>query len=216
MVRSGRSLGIALALSLLLTGCGESSKIYAASKSEGVFFSVPKTWHGLSTAALNKFEKSVEDKNSESRQALVRWQEAYSPDPKLKVSQVFTLKPPSSPLIFVRVRDLTSPEMNNFSYNSLRDVITPITQLSQGTDLGVPDFQLIDDGEVVEKGARGVQTIYSFSINGVNQTLNQVVMMSNDRTVLYVFVARCATTCYDKNKKTIEEIVKSYTVLGAK
>jgi hypothetical protein len=106
--------------------------------------------------------------------------------------------------------------MNNFSYNSLRDVISPITQLSQGADLGIPDFQLIDDGEVVEKGARGVQTIYSFSINGVNQTLNQVVMMSNDRSVLYVFVARCSTTCYNKHKKTIEEIVKSYTVLGAK
>ena len=49
MVRSGRALGIALALSLMLTGCGESSKIYAASKSEGVFFSVPKSWRGLST-----------------------------------------------------------------------------------------------------------------------------------------------------------------------
>lgn len=205
-----------MALSLLLTGCGESSKIYAASKADGVFFSVPKTWNGISTAALNKYEKSGEDSQSESRQALVRWQVAYSSDPKLKVSQVFTLKPPSSPLIFVRVRDLTSPEINDFSYNSLRDVITPITKLNQGVDLGVPDFKILDDGEVVEKGARGVQTIYSFSLDGVEQTLNQVVLLSNDRTVLYIFMARCATTCYNKNKKVIEEIVKSYTVLGAK
>ena len=215
-MRSGRTLGLVMALSLLLTGCGESSKIYAASKADGVFFSVPKTWNGISTAALNKYEKSGEDSQSESRQALVRWQVAYSSDPKLKVSQVFTLKPPSSPLIFVRVRDLTSPEINDFSYNSLRDVITPITKLNQGVDLGVPDFKILDDGEVVEKGARGVQTIYSFSLDGVEQTLNQVVLLSNDRTVLYIFMARCATTCYNKNKKVIEEIVKSYTVLGAK
>jgi hypothetical protein len=88
--------------------------------------------------------------------------------------------------------------------------------LNQGLDLGIPDFKVLDDGEVVEKGGRGVQTIYSFSLDGIEQTLNQVVLMSNDRSVLYVFVARCATTCYNKNKKTIEEIVKSYTVLGAK
>jgi len=216
VVRSGRALGIVLAFCLVLTGCGESSKIYAASKTEGVFFSVPRNWHGLSTAALNKYEKSGEDNQSESRQSLVRWQVAYSSDPRIKVSQVFTLKPPSSPLVFVRVRDLTTPETNDFSYNSLRDVITPITKLNQGLDLGIPDFKVLDDGEVVEKGGRGVQTIYSFSLDGVEQTLNQVVLMSNDRTLLYIFIVRCATTCYNKNKKTIEEIVKSYTVLGAK
>ena len=215
-MRSARILSLLIALPILLSGCGESSKIYAASKAEGVFFSVPKSWHGLSTATLNKYEKSGEDKQVESRQALVKWQIAYSSDLNLKVAQVFTLKPPSSPLIYVRVRDLTSPEINDFSYNSLRDVITPVTKLSQGVDLGVSDFKLLDDGEVVEKGARGVQTIYSFSIDGIEQTFNQVVMMSNDRTTLYVFVARCATSCYNKNKKDIEEVVKSYTVLGAK
>ena len=215
-MRSGRIAILAMALSLVLTGCGESSKIYAASKADGVFFAVPKNWTGLSTATLNKYEKSGEDKQSESRQALVKWQVAYSSDPKLKVSQVFTLKPPSSPLIFVRVRDLTSPEINDFSYNSLRDVITPITKLNEGLDLGIPDFKVLEDGEVVEKGARGVQTIYSFSLDGIEQTLNQVVLLSNDRTTLYIFMARCATTCYNKNRKDIEEIVKSYTVLGAK
>jgi hypothetical protein len=215
-MRSKRLAGLIVALSLLISGCGESSKIYAASKENGVFFAVPKNWTGLSTASLNKYEKSGEDNQTESLQPLVRWQIAYSSDPKIKVSQVFTLKPPTSPIIFVRVRDLTSPEMNNFSYNSLRDVITPITKLGEGIDLGIPDFRILEDGEVVEKGGRGVQTIYSFSLDGVEQTLNQVVLMSNDRTMLYIFMARCATSCYNKNQETIEEIVKSYTVLGAK
>lgn len=216
VMRSGRISLLVVAMALVLTSCGESSRLYATSKSEGVFFSVPKNWHSLSNAALNKYEKSAESDEQESRQSLVKWQMAFSSDPKIKVSQVFTLRPPTSPLIFVRVRDLTSPEINSFSYNSLRDVITPITQLAEGADLGVPDFKILEDGEVVEKGARGIQTIYSFSIDGVEQTLNQVVLQSNDRTTLYIFMARCATTCYNKNKKEIEEIVKSYTVRGAK
>jgi hypothetical protein len=215
-MRSGRILALFMVLTLALTGCGESSKIYAASKTDGVFFSVPKNWHGLSNAALNKYEKKSADDESTSRQSLVRWQVAYSTDSKIKVSQVFSLKPVKSPLVFVRVRDLTGSEVNDFSYNSLRNVIVPITQLSEGVDLGVPDFKILEDGEVVEKGARGIQTIYSFSIDGTQQTFNQTVLMSNDRTTLYILMVRCVTTCYTKNKKVMEAIVKSYTVQGAK
>jgi hypothetical protein len=215
-MRSGRILALFMVLTLALTGCGESSKIYAASKTDGVFFSVPKNWHGLSNAALNKYEKKSADDESTSRQSLVRWQVAYSTDSKIKVSQVFSLKPVKSPLVFVRVRDLTGSEVNDFSYNSLRNVIVPITQLSEGADLGVPDFKILEDGEVVEKGARGIQTIYSFSIDGTQQTFNQTVLMSNDRTTLYILMVRCVTTCYTKNKKVMEAIVKSYTVQGAK
>ena len=215
-MRSGRILALFMVLTLALTGCGESSKIYAASKTDGVYFSVPKNWYGLSNAALNKYEKKSADDESTSRQSLVRWQVAYSTDSKIKVSQVFSLKPVKSPLVFVRVRDLTGSEVNDFSYNSLRNVIVPITQLSGGADLGVPDFKILEDGEVVEKGARGIQTIYSFSIDGTQQTFNQTVLMSNDRTTLYILMVRCVTTCYTKNKKVMEAIVKSYTVQGAK
>ena len=73
-----RALGLSLTLTLLLTGCGESSKLYPASKADGVFFSVPKNWTGLSTAALNKYEKSSSDDETDSRQSLVRWQVASS------------------------------------------------------------------------------------------------------------------------------------------
>ena len=215
-MRSGRAIGLCLVLALLLSACGESSKQYAASKTEGVFFSVPKNWHGLTSATLNKYEKVSTGNQSNSRQSLVKWQVAYSSDPKIKVSQVFSLKAFDSPLVFARVRNLTESEVNSFSYNSLRDVIVPISQLMAGADLGVPDFKILKDNEVIKKGARGVQSVYSFSIAGTEQTLNQTVLMSNDRSTLYIFMARCTSTCYKKNKKVMEEIVNSYTVLGAK
>ena len=215
-MRSGRIVGLCVTLTLVLAGCGESSKLYPASKAEGVFFSVPKNWHGLSNAALNKYEKVAAKNQTDSRQSLVKWQVAYSTDSKIKVSQVFSLKVVKSPLVFVRVRDLTGSEINSFSYNSLRNVIIPITQLTEGADLGVPDFKVLLDKEIIKKGARGIQTIYSFSIGGTEQTFNQTVLMSNDHSTLYVFMARCATTCYQKNKKVMEEIVNSYTVQGAK
>ncbi|CAN2227392.1 hypothetical protein MCEROE11_01367 [Candidatus Nanopelagicaceae bacterium] len=207
-------LGIALVLGL--TGCGESSKLYPASKSEGVFFSVPTYWKALSTASLNKYEKESTDPEAESRQALVKWQIAYTTNKKLKVPEVFNLTAPSQPLVFARVRDLESSEINSVSYNTLRDVIVPVTQIIAGDDPSAPDFQILVDQEVVQKGARGVQTVYSFSIDDKEQTINQTSLMSNDRTTMYIFVVRCTTECYAKNKKKIEEIVSSFTVEGAR
>lgn len=207
-------LGIALVLGL--TGCGESSKLYPASKSEGVFFSVPTNWKALSTASLNKYEKESTDPEAESRQALVKWQIAYTTNKKLKVPEVFNLTAPAQPLVFARVRDLESSEINSVSYNTLRDVIVPVTQIIAGDDPSAPDFQILVDQEVVQKGARGVQTVYSFSIDDREQTINQTSLMSNDRTTMYIFVVRCTTECYAKNKKKIEEIVSSFTVEGAR
>ena len=207
-------LGIALVLGL--TGCGESSKLYPASKSEGVFFSVPTNWKALSTASLNKYEKDSTEPEAASRQALVKWQIAYTTNKKLKVPEVFNLTAPSQPLVFARVRDLESSEINSVSYNTLRDVIVPVTQIIAGDDPSAPDFQILVDQEVVQKGARGVQTVYSFSIDDKEQTINQTSLMSNDRTTMYIFVVRCTTECYAKNKKKIEEIVSSFTVEGAR
>lgn len=207
-------LGIALVLGL--TGCGESSKLYPASKSEGVFFSVPTNWKALSTASLNKYERESTEPEGAARQALVKWQIAYTTNKKLKVPEVFNLTAPSQPLVFARVRDLESSEINSVSYNSLRDVIVPVTQIIAGDDPSAPDFQILVDQEVVQKGARGVQTVYSFSIDDKKQTINQTSLMSNDRTTMYIFVVRCTTECYAKNKKKIEEIVSSFTVEGAR
>jgi len=207
-------LGIALVLGL--TGCGESSKLYPASKSEGVFFSVPTNWKALSTASLNKYEKESTEPEAAARQALVKWQIAYTTNKKLKVPEVFNLTAPSQPLVFARVRDLESSEINSVSYNTLRDVIVPVTQIIEGDDPSAPDFQILVDQEVVQKGARGVQTVYSFSIDDKEQTFNQTSLMSNDRTTMYIFVVRCTTECYAKNKKKIEEIVSSFTVEGAR
>ncbi len=205
-----------MVLAISLSACGESSKLYPASKSEGVFFSVPNTWDEISSASLNKYERESAGAEGESRQALVKWQIAYSTNSKLKVSEVFDLTAPKEPLAFARVRDLEGTEINSVSYNSLRDVIVPITSLMNGDDPSAPDFEILADQEVVEKGARGVQTIYSFSIDGVKQTINQTALVSNDRTTMYIFVVRCESKCYDKNEKKIDEIVGSFTVQGAK
>jgi hypothetical protein len=206
----------ALAMALSLAGCGETSKLYPASKSEGVFFSVPKNWSGVTTKALNRFEEKSAAEDPENKVSLVKWQVAYSPNKKVKAEDVFTLETPKHPLVFARVRALSDSEINEVSYNSLRDVIVPLTQLINQDTSQDPGFSIVADEEIVEKGARGVRTVYTLTIQDVKQTISQTALVANDRSTMYIFVARCSTTCYNKNRKTINEIVNSFTVRGAR
>ena len=117
--------------------------------------------------------------------------------------------------MYVRIRELLPEERNAISLNTLRNLIFPITDVLDGTINNDRNFEIYDDQEVVEKGARGVNLLYSFDYEGVNTTVNQIALYSNDQSKIYLFVIRCATECYNKNLDEIDEIVKSITVRGA-
>jgi len=211
-----RRVGVLVVLALLLTSCGHPTQKYGASKSEGVYFTVPATWHEITMAALNSQEAKSTATGAIEKLALVKWQEAYSPDRKIGAKETFSLTPTNSPLAFVRVRDLFPDEINAVSYNTLRDIVQPVTVWVNNPTATTPIYNIIDDHEVVQKGGRGVRTIYNFIGSGVSQTVDQTALMSADHAKIYVFVVRCTTVCYNKNIKEISRIADSFTVRGAK
>ncbi len=214
--RVKKSLALFLAPLFLLTSCGAQSQIYAASKGEGVYFSVPLKWHGISNATLDKFERGSAQGAAVERQALVTWQVAYSTNTKVKASEIFSIDAPKKPLAFARVRNLSADEINAVSYNVLRDVIVPLSQWVSSPTSDTPQFDIYDDYEVVEKGARGVRTIFTFTHKGVAQTIDQTAMVSADHSKIYLFIIRCTNACYTKNEKLMTKISNSFTVRGAK
>lgn len=211
-----RGLGAFVVLALVLTGCGQATQKYGASKSEGVYFTVPITWHQISMSALNALEAKSTAAGASEKLAYVKWQEAYSPDSKIGAKETFSLTPTSSPLAFVRVRDLFPDEVNALSYNTLRDIVQPVTEWVNNPTATTPVYNIIDDHEVIQKGGRGVRTIYNFIDSGVSQTIDQTALMSPDHAKIYVFVVRCTTVCYNKNIKEISRIADSFTVRGPK
>jgi hypothetical protein len=211
-----RRLSIALAIAVLLTSCSHPTQKYGASKSEGVYFTVPISWHEITMASLNSFEAKSTSVGAVEKLAYVKWQEAYSPDRKVGPKETFSLVPTSLPLAFVRVRDLFPDEINAVSYNTLRDIIQPLTDWVNHPTAKTPIYNIIDDHEVVQKGGRGVRTIYNFVKSGVSQTIDQTALMSPDHGKIYVFVVRCTTVCYNKNIKEVSKIADSFTVRGAK
>jgi hypothetical protein len=215
--RRGLSLvAVATLCSLVLTGCAQSSQQYGSDSKDGVYFAVPNSWHQISSKDLNHEESLSTAQGAAERLALVHYQVAFSVNPKVTAKQVLSLTAPDEPVVYTRVRGLTSDEIQQVSYNDLRNLVLPLSTWEDGTATSVPVYSVDTDEEAVQKGGRGVHTIFSFTSNGVSQTLNQTGLLSNDHHMLVMLIARCTTTCYTKNKSLIEKIVKSFTFRGSK
>ena len=205
---------VALLALLMLSAC-TPSKQYDGSKSEGAFFAVPNGWAKISQSKLDSEEGRDATDAALERLSLVTFQVGYTKLAKIEPRDVFMLKPTEEPVLYVRFRELLPEERNAISLNTLRNLIFPLTDVLDGTIDNDRNFEIYDDQEVVEKGARGVNLLYSFDYEGVNTTVNQIALYSNDQSKIYLFVIRCATECYNKNLDEIDEIVKSITVRGA-
>jgi hypothetical protein len=204
----------AVALTMSLTACAAPSRIYAADKKEGVYFALPTGWKKISQGALAEQEAKSTVSGAAERASQVLWQEAYVVDPTFDAARVLSLKTPDSPIVYVRVRSLLPDEVNSISYNSLRDLVVPLTGWVNGT-LKAPTFDIFADEERVEKGARGVHSIYAFTqVDGSSQQINQTSLLSNDHSIIYVLMIRCSATCYEKNRVQLEKIAASFTVRG--
>jgi len=199
---------------LTLASCGKSSETSLAFKEDGVFTTVPKTWHEISATQLSDFEAKSTDAGAAERLAAVKWQIAYSPDSKITPKEVFSLAPQESPIVFLRIRNLYPSEVNAVSFNSLRDIVLPLSSWIDGS-LTAPKFTLISDENFKDKGATGIRSVYTFAAsNEILETMNQTVALSADRTVLYVLIIRCSATCYTQNQSSLDKIANSFTIRG--
>lgn len=206
----------AAVLALVMLSACTPSKQYAGSKDDGAFFSVPNGWTKVGASALNKEESKNASQDDLDRLSMVTYQVGFTKSKKISPRDIFMLEPTKEPVLYARFRDLFPEERNAISLNTLRNIILPVTGYMDGTTTNDRNFELYDDQEIVEKGGRGVNLLYSFDYNGVNETVNQVALYSNDQNKIYLFIIRCSTVCYNKNIDEIDEIVKSFTVKGAR
>lgn len=199
----------------LLSGCGEVSKIYAKNSALGIYFTVPAGWHKISEEDIRSFELEGADAAGKNKADLVLWQEAYSENHATSARNILQLQATKSLTAFARVRALTTEESDAMSYNGLRNLILPVTELISGSSQVVDDFQLLDEREIVSERARGLETIFSFTPkDGENETVHQTALLSTDRSSIYFFLVRCTTNCFDKSQGIVDEIVASFTVKG--
>ena len=213
--RVAASLLIASALVLSVTACGSPSKIYAKNAQLGVFFTVPANWNKISAEEIRSYELENADAVAKNKADLVLWQEAYSESSKTSAKNLLQLAAPLALTAFARVRALTLDESDAMSYNGLRNLILPVTDLITGESTIVDEFQLLDEQEIITDNSRGLRTVYSFTPKGgENETVDQTALLTNDRRSIYFFLVRCTTECFTESQSSVDEIVQSFTVKG--
>lgn len=211
-----KAIAVLAGSTLVLTGCAEPLQKYASDTKDGVYFAVPNSWKLIDPKALHAQESLSTASGAAERLAEVHWQAAYTPDTKIKVSDVLDLIAPSRPLVYVRVRSLTAYEIQRVSYNDLRNLIVPVTTWEDGSASTIPVFNVLTDEEDIQKGSRGIHTVFNFVNLGVSQTLDQTGLLTNDHRTLIMFVVRCTTKCYNREKTVIKKVVASFTNRGTK
>ncbi len=205
---------IFLALAITLTGCGIPSQKYGASKSEGVYFTVPYSWYEIPTTSLNAEEKKNGDNLERAFQ--VKWQLAYSKSRDIRPGDVFNLATPEVPIVYARVRELFPAEINSINYNEMRNVVVPVTKWLEASDKNSNNINLLDDYDRIEVGARGIRTIFTYDYKGIASYIDQTVLLTPDRSKLYMFIVRCSVACQKKYKEEMTKIGDSFTVRGSK
>ena len=200
---------------LLLSGCIQTSQNYATSKATGTYFTAPSSWSEISQSEIAKIEAASSNSTVKEKLSLTRWAQAYTASPKTRAADVLSSKAPQTPIAFAQVRYLNGTEINEASYNFLRDLVFPITGWAEGSVTAPTDLSILDDSEVVESGASGIHTQITFTGgDGHLQTFDQTSLLSPDRRTIYVLLVRCTTTCFDKNQKVLQKIIHSFTVRG--
>jgi hypothetical protein len=224
-------------LSLGLSGCGGGSRYrYVKSADSSAYFKVPAKWKAFNTVDLVQAEAAVQQQLGKPQSvddmrinAALNWRMGF--DSAATPSPVNVVVAYNDDLIVdVRVRQLTPEERATISEEQLRNLTINLDELQKQqdeADKGKPldltinkDFYLRVNQPIKQAGGfHGLQTIADVRAPDPDNRVfvfNQVAYLDKENTKLYMLNIRCETICYENNRSTVTEIVKSFTLLDKK
>ena len=220
------------ALSLGLAACGGSSYRYIKSSDDSAYFKVPSKWTSYNTRDLVLAEAQVNEQLGRPQSvddmrmnAALNWRMGFdsSPEP----SPINVVVAYSERLVVdVRVRALLPEERQNVTVDHLRNLTIPVDQLAQqqaeadqgkGPQLSInKDFEVRVNQEIAKPGGyHGLQTIVNVRAPDPDNRVyvfNQIALLDQNNTKLYVLSIHCETICYAQNQGTVQKIVDSFTL----
>jgi hypothetical protein len=200
-----------LLTTVLLSGCA-TSWTYVTNSADRTYLKVPTTWHEVDTSALGAKLNIRTSKGSPI------WFTAYDADATPSVDHVFGAGT-NAPVVFVFVRDIPESDRGQFSLDTLRDVLNPVSPIArqQAAMLGggaSPITPISDTVLTPGHGLHGVHIVYGKDspAGGTPQIYDQIGYLNDDASMLYLFVAQCSLDCYQQRQREIANVVSSFTV----
>jgi hypothetical protein len=194
-----------------VTGCLASQYTYVADCTDNAYFKVPPSWHEVSVSSLEAVQGQA------TSQGTYLWSRAYDDSAQPSVRHVFSSS--GKPVAYASVLGLSSGGRNDVSFNSMRDLLLPVTSTARSAASAahqqLSGFQSLSD-QVITDGHndRGIREIFDYDLGTTPETFDLTVMTNSATTKLYFLLVHCNATCFANNYPEIEKVVGSFTVGG--
>jgi hypothetical protein len=211
MYRVAALIILGLVVGLSAEGCAAPSYNYVADYSDNAFFKVPPSWHQVNESTLESAE------GSSNSDGTFLWSRAFDASSQPSVQHIFAAT--AVPVAYASVISMSSSERAGFSFNSMRDLILPVTsaarQAAAEQNESLTGFQSLSDQVISNSnGYRGIREIFSYTLGAVPETFDLTVMTDSATTKLYFLLVQCDDACFENNYNQISAVVGSFTVGG--
>jgi hypothetical protein len=202
---------------LVIVGCAAAGcslapqYTYVSDSADNAYFKVPPSWHQVPESSLQSAE------GSSSQEGSYLWSEAYDANTKPSVDHVFAAT--EKPVVYASVIGLSSTEQSSISFNSMRDLLLPVTAAARKAAAAnheeLEGFQSLSD-QVITDGNhnRGIREIFDYDLGTSPETFDLTVLTNSATTKLYFLLVQCTETCFASDYKQISDVVNSFTVGG--
>jgi hypothetical protein len=195
-----------------VAGCSLAPQYtYVSDSADSAYFKVPPSWHQVSESSLQSAE------GSSSQEGSYLWSRAYDANTKPSVDHVFAVT--SHPVAYASVISLSSNERSEMSFNSMRDLLLPVTaaarKAASASHEELEGFQSLSDQVITDSDQnRGIREIFNYDLGTSPETFDLTVLTNSSTTKLYFLLVQCTETCFASDYKQISDVVDSFTVGG--
>jgi hypothetical protein len=198
---------------LTMAGCGLAAPqyTYVSDSGDNAYFKVPPSWHQVNESSLQSAE------GQSSQEGTYLWSAAYDASSSPSVDHVFAATP--KPVAYASVLSLNSGERNDISFNSMRDLLLPVTSAARkaATEAheNLSGFASLSDQVITDSNSdRGIREIFDYDLGTTLETFDLTVLANAATTKLYFLLVQCSATCFASNYPQISDVVNSFTVGG--
>jgi len=205
------SVAALIIVGLAVVGCAAPQYTYVTDSTDNAYFKVPPSWRQVSPSSLQQAE------GAQSQEGTYLWSAAYDDSSKPSVAHIFSATP--TPVAYSSVVALSSGERNDISFNSMRDLLLPVTSAARKAAAAdheeLSGFASLSDQVLTNSNNdRGIREIFDYDLGTTLETFDLTVMVNSPTTKLYFLLVHCTATCFAANYHQIEAVVGSFTVGG--
>jgi hypothetical protein len=204
-------VAVLITVGLAVAGCGAPQYHYVSDSADNAYFKVPPSWHQVSPSSLQAAE------GPQDAEGTYLWSEAFDSAPDPSVAHIFSAT--ATPVAYSSVLSLSAAERNDLSFNSMRDLLLPVTsqarQQASASHEELSGFASLSDQIFTDNhNDRGIREIFDYDLGTTLETFDLTVLVNSATTKLYFLLVHCSATCFAANYTQIATVAGSFTVGG--